>query len=38
MFKKSKNEFNLLEFLQQQQLPNVNEQTIIEQGIVTVCT
>ncbi|MDF7669003.1 hypothetical protein [Lactobacillus sp. ESL0703] len=34
MFKKSKNEFDLLKFLQQQQLPNANEQSIIEQAIV----
>ncbi|MDF7672680.1 hypothetical protein PT281_05295 [Lactobacillus sp. ESL0701] len=34
MFKKTKNEFDLLKFLQHQQLSNVNEQSIIEQAIV----
>ncbi|WEV38303.1 hypothetical protein OZX58_06100 [Lactobacillus sp. ESL0680] len=34
MFKKSKKAFDLLKFLQQQKLPNVNEQSIIEQATV----
>lgn len=34
MFKKTKKEFDLLKFLQQQKLPNANEQSIIEQAIV----